>query len=487
MGQVMGAPPSDRSPRGIHVDWVVVSIAGARRWGLLGFFLLLTAGLLGGAFYLLHEPVNKKAQRTIRQAIALQEEIHQAGVSESLSSEFEQAGRILVEAQADLDRTDYPAALARGEEALHRFELLKGLVTPDFVGSGQIIALQGKVDVQRANQTTWEKAREKQPLYNGDFVKTYGDSSAEIIFSDGTVYRIGSDSLLEVHREAKGGREPSSGEVKVKIGQVNVYTATNSSTVLTDSSKAQVDRDSRVGVDVGEDSSATVAAYAGRAVVSNSSGQSVELSSRQAVRTDARGSLSDRRAVPDPPTLEEPGTNALVNLDVADRVVLKWRPVPGAAGYELQLSRSRLFSPSNLEFPSNRRTSTSAALKVMRPGTYYWRVATLGPEKLRSEWSAPRSFKAFAGPRVENLVDTTPPKLELLRPTQMGNYVLVQGSTEPGATVTVNGESVEVLPDGQFKKTVVLTREGMNTVAIVAIDPAGNKTERRETVFVEGD
>jgi hypothetical protein len=172
---------------------------------------------------------------------------------------------------------------------------------------------------------------------------------------------------------------------------------------------------------------------------------------------------------------------------VTDRVTLKWRAIPGAIGYELQLSRSRLFSPGNLEFPSNRRTAPTAALRVVRPGTYYWRVATLGPEKLRSEWSSPRSFKAFAGPRVENLTDTTPPKLEVLRPTQMGNYVLVQGSTEPGAVVTVNGEAVEVLPDGQFKKTVVLTREGMNTVVVVATDPAGNRTEKRETVFVEGD
>lgn len=483
----MSSLPPDRSPRRLELDWVVVSIAGARRWGLLGFFLLLIAGLLGGAFYLLHEPIDKKARRTVRQATALQEEVRQAGVSEGLSGEYEQAGRILAEAQADIDRQDFPASLARGEDALHRFELLKGLVTRDFVGSGQIIALQGKVEVQRANQTTWEKAREKQPLYNGDFVKTSGDSSAEIIFSDGTVYRVGPESLLEVHREARGGRDPSSGEVKVTVGQVNVYTAANSSTVLTESSRAQVDHDSRVGVEVTDDQSATVAAYAGRAVVTGSTGQRVELSGKQAVRSDARGVLSDRRAVPDPPTLEEPGTNALVNLDVTDRVSLKWRPVPGATGYELQLSRSRLFSPGNLEFPSNRRSTTTAVLKIMRPGTYYWRVATLGAEKLRSEWSTPRAFKAFAGPRVETLTDTTPPKLEVLRPTQMGNYVLVQGSTEPGATVTVNGESVEVLPDGQFKKTVMLTREGMNSIQVVATDPAGNRTERRETVFVEGD
>jgi hypothetical protein len=481
----MGSRKPERSPRGIEVDWVVVSIENLRRWGLLVFFLLLTGGLLGGAYFLLHEPIDKKARRTVKQATALQEEIRQAGVSEGLSSEYEQAGHVLSEAQSDLDRQDFPAGLARGEDALHRFELLKGLVTRDFVGSGQVISLQGKVEVQRANQTSWEKAREKQPLYNGDFVKTYGDASAEIIFSDGTVYRIGPDSLLEVHREARGGRQPSPGEVKVKVGQVNVYTAASSSTVLTDSSKAEVDRDSRVGVEVAEDSSSTVAAYAGRAMVTGSSGQSTELGARQAVRSDAHGALSDRRAVPDPPVLEEPTANALLNLDISDKVTLKWRPIPAAVAYELQLSRSRTFSPTNLEFPSNKRNTNVAALRIHRPGTYYWRVSTIGAEKLHSEWSSPRAFKAFAGQRVETLSDTTPPKLELQRPTQMGNYVLIQGATEPGATVTVNGEPVEVLGTGAFKKTVMLSHEGMNSVVVVAIDPAGNKTEKRETVFVE--
>jgi hypothetical protein len=69
----------------------------------------------------------------------------------------------------------------------------------------------------------------------------------------------------------------------------------------------------------------------------------------------------------------------------------------------------------------------------------------------------------------------------------MGNFFLVQGLTEPGATVTVNGETVNVGGDGTFKKAVALTREGWNTIVIRATDPAGNTTEDRKTVFVEGE
>ena len=480
----MRSAPLSFPRRRLELDWVVVSVAGIRRWGLLVFFLLLAGGVLGGVLYFMHEPVEKQALRALRRASAAQEDVHRRGVSDNLAAEFDQASHMLEEAHSDWDRKDYPACLARAEDALRQFEAIGGLINRDFVGSGQIIAIQSKVEVQRANQTHWEKAREKQPLYNGDFVKTAADASAEVLFSDGTVYRIGPDSLLEVHREAHTGHEASSGEVKVKVGQVNVFTATNPSLVLTDAAKAEVDRDSRVGVEVADDASTLVATYAGKANVTGSTGEHVELGARQAVNAAPSGSLGQRRAVPEPPALEQPSTNAIVNLDASDRVELRWRAVAGSNGYELQLSRSRLFAASNLEF-TNRRNTNTAVLKVKRPGSYYWRVATLGAERLRSEWSTPRVFRATTGPRVEALVDTTPPRLEVGRPTQMGNFFLIQGVTEAGVTVTVNGEPVEVSSDGTFKKAVALNREGWNTIVTRATDPAGNTAEDRKSVYVE--
>ena len=184
------------------------------------------------------------------------------------------------------------------------------------------------------------------------------------------------------------------------------------------------------------------------------------------------------------PSLEHPATNAIVNLDSSDRVELGWRAVAGSTGYELQLSRSRLFAASNLEF-TNRRNTNTAVLKVKKPGSYYWRVSTLGIDRLHSEWSSPRAFRATSGPRVEALIDTTPPHLEVQRPTQMGNFFILEGATEPGVTVTVNGEPVEVSGEGKFKKAVALNREGWNTIVIRATDPAGNTAEDRKSVYVE--
>jgi hypothetical protein len=62
----------------------------------------------------------------------------------------------------------------------------------------------------------------------------------------------------------------------------------------------------------------------------------------------------------------------------------------------------------------------------------------------------------------------------------------VRGQTEPGATITINGEFVEVDGEGRFSKTVELGTLGWNRLVVAAVDPSGNRTERTERVYVEG-
>ena len=42
----------------------------------------------------------------------------------------------------------------------------------------------------------------------------------------------------------------------------------------------------------------------------------------------------------------------------------------------------------------------------------------------------------------------------------MGNLFLIFGKTDPGAIVTVNAEPADVEPDGSFKKTMTVNRDG---------------------------
>lgn len=79
--------------------------------------------------------------------------------------------------------------------------------------------------------------------------------------------------------------------------------------------------------------------------------------------------------------------------------------------------------------------------------------------------------------------DTTPPALEITSPedgktiTGLENEITLEGKTEEGAKISVNGRLVIVGPEGDFSYQYSL-EEGENTFIIVAQDKAGNQTEK---------
>ncbi len=83
--------------------------------------------------------------------------------------------------------------------------------------------------------------------------------------------------------------------------------------------------------------------------------------------------------------------------------------------------------------------------------------------------------------RFRRLDDATPPFVTLRAPRDgeilAAAEVTVAGESEPGATLTIDGRRVPVDNGGRFS-TAVTAAVGDNKLAIVAVDPAGNRTER---------
>jgi hypothetical protein len=84
-------------------------------------------------------------------------------------------------------------------------------------------------------------------------------------------------------------------------------------------------------------------------------------------------------------------------------------------------------------------------------------------------------------------VDTTPPILTVTTPVAFQEIhklpVTVEGQTEAGATVTVNGNSVEVGSDGTFSYDLATLGEGeISVIQVVAKDAAGNTTAKQISV-----
>jgi hypothetical protein len=323
------------------------------------------------------------------------------------------------------------------------------------------------------------------PVFNGDFVKCGRDGSAEILFADGTLYRIAPNSLLEIHHRAS--TSEGGGAVKMKVGRINVYTSTSRSTITTDAAAAEIDSDSRVAVDVPEGSGGrtTVAAYEGTAMVHDTRGGSVRLASREAVAAEPGRPLGDKVPLPDPPVPLEPMNNANFTLERDREIRLQWRLRNPDDSVHLQVSRGKRFTDDELDVDAHTVPRESARLRTVAPGTYFWRVATVTAGDVTSDWSPVRRFRIESPNRPALLEDRTPPFLEVGTPQQLGHLFIVEGRTEPGADVTVNGEHVEPDGEGAFRKAVEFREDGWNELVVIARDPSGNPTEHRERVYVE--
>ncbi len=466
----------------LEFDWVVVQVGAVRKIVAVGLTVILAALLLAVGYRLLHQPLPVQARKAIERAESARRAVAQKKLPKPWRSELAQADGQLEQARSDYQNERWQLARDNADSARRRFEVLLGAGQREVAGVGQIVSLEGRVSVQRAGKSGWSSAHARQPLFNGDFVKTGSDGVAEILFADGTLYRMDPGSLLEI---SKPQRASGTTDVAMVAGQIDVSTSDQEAHVATDSARAVIDKDSRVRLGIRpEDKKTVVAAFHGGARVRSSSGRGVELEQGELVEAAADGSLSEKKRLPQPPRLLEPQPNATFELGKDSVITLRWALPPEGERSHLQVSRSRLFLPLSLDVDSLRDAST-AHLRPVQKGLYFWRVAAVNEDGLQSDWSAPRRFRIVGDTAAAALVDLVPPPLELKPLQQLGHLFIVEGQTEPGALVTVNGEEVEVEGDGHFRKTVEATQPGWNELQITATDPAGNQTTKQERVFVE--
>ncbi len=151
-----------------------------------------------------------------------------------------------------------------------------------------------------------------------------------------------------------------------------------------------------------------------------------------------------------------------------------WREVPGAAAYHLYVGRKPNFVPLLLDL---KLKESAYSLPGLPPDKYYWRVLAVDAQGVDGSLSEPFIFtisRQTAGP---------PPALTIEVCAVKGSLLNVGGRTAPGATVTVNGRSVQV-QDGRFFEYITLDKPGRQSVVIRAIGANGGHAEETRTVDV---
>jgi soluble cytochrome b562 len=466
-----------------EIDWYLISIDRLKQIGLV--ILLIVLGLAGWWFF----TNQKRNPRSAAEAAIAEarEALNALASSKDFTnhrSEFDRAQKKLDEATSMLGSGKYPSAQEAAVESqtISRAAISGGTADND----AQFLTVEGDVSFQKSATSDWKRADVRTPLFNGDWVKTGENASAELIFSNGSLYTVGPNALLEIYAQFNPATAKKSNSVQMQIGSVEVATTDDASTVRTPGSQVVVDSDSTTQVGVDRSKQTAVVATKGSASVTPSSGgTAVKIASGQKVNASAQGSISPIRNLLMPPGLQMPADNQVYPMSSESRVDFAWEPIAGATSYILQVSRSRLFT--TLEINSRRQKATASA-KVTAEGSFYWRVASIGPDGEPGPFSPFRRFRVSgaAQPAGSLNTETPPPSLQIKKPYSIGGpFYMVEGVTDPGATVFINDEEVDVESNGHFKKLVSFNKVGRNTVVVKAVNAAGKQTIQSETVLVE--
>jgi hypothetical protein len=472
---------------GSRLDWYYISKRGVYR-ALAGFAVVVVL-VVAGIWYVTNRDSGAadRAREEIQRAGERLADVRRLKDADRYTEEIDRISGLIDEAQKFLAARE--AERARSQ-AVTAQQLARNILSGRSAqrGDANVIEVAGKVELQRAGSTAWEPLGRGTALREGDFLKTGASGTAEVMASNGTLYRIRPETLFEVHRTGSTADGERTSGAKAVVGNVELDTGESGrSTLTTEAARVDVARNSAVSVDT-DGSRTGVSTFHGEARLSTSSGRSVTLGDHErAEASKARGTISEKQRLPDPPALLDPEDNAIFEIGRKE-VTIRWSPVKDATAYQVQVARSRLFVPDSLfgataECP---RTKTAARIPVTETGLYFWRVQAVrrDPRELDSGWSVPRRFKLVT---QNATVERTgvPPDLVVNRPQVIGNTVIVSGKTEPGATVTVAGEPADVDATGVFRKVISVGGEGLRVITIRAVNSAGLDTVKKERVLVQ--
>ena len=466
---------------GADIDWYLISIDRLKQIGLVVLLLLL-----GGAGWWFWHSQQGNPRSNAESAIA---DARQALNTLAASADFNAHRNEFARAQQKLDEARTHLAAAQFDKArdaavesqtISRAALSGGT---DLESDARFLTVEGDVEYQKGASSEWKDADPRLPLVNGDWVKTGDRASAELIFSNGSLYTVGPNALLEIYSAVNPQTSRRTNAVQMRVGSVEVATpADDTSTIRTPGTQVVVESESTTQVGVDKSQATAVIATRGAASVSpEKGGTAIRVAAGEKVSSTPQGAISPVKKLTLPPALLSPGDNQVFQLSGDLRVELIWDARADASAYLLQVSRSRLFSTQEI---NTRRAKTAATARVTSEGAFYWRVAAVGADGDVGPFSTFRRFRVSGG--IKQASDRTPPPLTLKVPFHVGGqYYTIAGTTEPGATVFINDEEVDVESSGAFQKLIALDKVGRNQIIIKAVDAAGNPTVQSQTVIVE--
>ncbi|MCP4824370.1 MAG: FecR domain-containing protein [Shimia sp.] len=354
--------------------------------------------------------------------------------------------------------------------ATEAFEI--ALAQRDRAAEALITDIHGRVEGREPAEAAWSGRGLNDVLIEFEKVRTLTNSTTQVTFRDLSRLRLNPNSNATIQRMRS---DPLTGKevTKVSLANGDFYALLNQ---LSDRDSFEIDVP---GIQTTTDSDDFwIKKEADKALFVNYDTASLDIeadATKVSLGQDegvviTKDGIATRAQVLEWPLLSAPMDRAEV---YGAGVWLAWQQYPEASGYWFEVAGDPAF---------NQMIATEWGVKELgfdvaglAPGAHFWRVAALDGLGLPGKWSEVRRF--------EMRQDSTPPFLTLLAPAEgvlvEVPEVAILGASEAGVALTLNGAKVEVAADGGFVASVTLT-PGANQIVLVATDPAGNVSEKRE-------
>lgn len=360
---------------------------------------------------------------------------------------------------------------------------------PPTVTTARFRSIEGNVKVKTVGTFEWVAADTQMVLRKSDLVRTGPGAAAEIAFFDGTVVHVRPDSLITIEETSEDPSTKrrrvawhiSSGEVNFQTQRRNV--ADSATEISTPTIRTTAGEMTDGGIRVAQSGDSDVRVYRGTSQVETKAGDKIALGASEGLKVDASGKAGPKQNLPGVPALLAPPHQAEITYVDPTRAttLLAWKAVPGALGYHVMLDYSAYFNRPIVDRTGIK--DASVELIGLDTGKYYWRVAAADKDGVEGAFS---DFARFTVTRkgVGAAGSGPPPPLVIESFDVRTNILQVKGRTEPGATVTVNGQPVDVQGDGSFNEFITLDKPGRQTVLVRSTGLGGGVAEQRRPVVV---
>jgi hypothetical protein len=279
----------------------------------------------------------------------------------------------------------------------HLIEIPRHMLSSDRMLT-KVASAYGDVEVKRVFDKRFIPVVQNLLLREGDEIRTWSSSGVRILFEDGSYVFVNSHTKVKVVSLGKSpgqaghaGQASSRLQILLKEGSIwsQIEKQLNGRFEIRTPTANTIIRGTKFRVKV-EPGDATRLEVLEGTVDFEVAGAPVSVGAQRGALASGDGAPVQPVTLPaSPRTLDAPGPQEVIRRDEFNQL-FRWSPVSGASAYHLVIAKDELF----FDIVEQRQVGPEASVRIpsLEPGTYFWRVSTVGPGGFEGAPSESRYF-----------------------------------------------------------------------------------------------